>query len=856
MNSEEALGVVGTLIDQGKVVRVSAPERVSKGIVFRTASGRHFAVELNTGAACDPARQTKVVFEKMPGSLALDWPTAAAMKDVLLSDDQFQRTLYQLRGANLEAGKQMAVRVASEAALEQLIGWYADAVLTETPMPVPERAAVEAAMARYDELGQAGVAAAYPGLNGPVDSWVRPSRQRAHDRYPSKVIAVFALGTPSIEDGWATPGAAASLLHNRGYIIVDEAGRPAPVPSSEYPYLITGANRIRACALTNYIAPARDCGDANVEIVVGKLHNEMGLFQSWANVYQSLGGKLFIDYASVAAPDRHGPVNSPTATFTYHLQNATTTMSLPVPVTTNLILYGPPGTGKTYESAAAAVRLCLGDEAAQPLLAQDRRGDLMETYHKLAEAGRIEFITFHQSYSYEDFVEGLRPTTNAVESADDGDLADGDDDGVEAAPATGGFRLCSRDGVFKRICERARLDLGGARDGQQLDRERSIFKIALGRRRIEEDRVAAGLNGNVVHLGWGGDIDWSNERFEDFEEVRREWHEKKNPKASGKDPNIEMTYAFRSDLKIGDYVVVSDGRDTFRAFGKVTGDYYFDSEAPFHPHRRRIEWIWQDEEGVTRNTFYPNYFRRQSVYRLNPAKVDWDALEAIVLRKDTPQVGVGARPYVLVIDEINRANISKVFGELITLLEPDKRLGQVNELRVKLPYSDGPAFGVPPNLHIIGTMNTADRSIALLDTALRRRFAFRELMPKPALLKTVDDIDLGAVLATINERIEYLFDREHQIGHAYFINCKTREDVDEVMRDKVIPLLAEYFYEDWSKVAAVLGDADEGLSDREGGFLDRKKLMAPKGMGDGVDGQVRFRWSVRSRFDFVRLVKG
>jgi 5-methylcytosine-specific restriction protein B len=205
-----------------------------------------------------------------------------------------------------------------------------------------------------------------------------------------------------------------------------------------------------------------------------------------------------------------------------------------------------------------------------------------------------------------------------------------------------------------------------------------------------------------------------------------------------------------------------------------------------------------------------------------------------------------AQQFVLIIDEINRANISKVFGELITLLEPDKRLGQGNALTVRLPYSKR-EFGVPSNLHVIGTMNTADRSIAQIDTALRRRFKFEEIAPDPSLLTTADGISLRQVLTVINQRIEYLIDRDHRIGHAFFMGDggKDRRAIDGTMRDKVIPLLQEYFFEDWSRIASVVGD----------GFLEKTTLKAPPGiMGDPRDS-----WSVRGVFltdAYDRLLKG
>ncbi len=262
-------------------------------------------------------------------------------------------------------------------------------------------------------------------------------------------------------------------------------------------------------------------------------------------------------------------------------------------------------------------------------------------------------------------------------------------------------------------------------------------------------------------------------------------------------------------MQIGDIVMSCYSSKTIDAIGVITGEPEWHDEYQHYKRLRKVKWLVKgiNEDIVDLNA--GKTMTLSSVYKLSVSVSD--ALQ--ILRKVKPTLftqNVKIPNRVFIIDEINRGNISKIFGELITLLEPSKRIGAKEQLRARLPYSEKD-FGVPDNVYLIGTMNTADRSIALIDTALRRRFSFVEMQPDSATLKDVlvDGIDISEMLNTINKRITVLLDREHTIGHSYLLPLKsdpTLEHLAVIFENTIVPLLQEYFYDDYEKIQLVLGD--------------------------------------------------
>ncbi|WP_066404520.1 McrB family protein [Aliarcobacter cryaerophilus] len=438
----------------------------------------------------------------------------------------------------------------------------------------------------------------------------------------------------------------------------------------------------------------------------------------------------------------------------------------------NQILYGSPGTGKTFNTINKALEIIFQDslikedyengkvkeeklvelsqnelsEEEKKDIANDSRNLLKACFEKYKNKGQIEFVTFHQSYGYEEFVEGIK----AISPDDERNPTDNLIYKVEA-------------GIFKYLTQKAKINYLNNKnievekidyDEEQLLNDYVSFVANQIKEKQEVELRDTALLAKVNRL--------KNGDFKSFT-------------LGG---SVKSGQNLTKDIIIRDYKKFRDGEI------KTYKDVKPSRETDRISHGNALYYFALYEKILT--------FENQN--------------------KDNYEIKIQKEPlknYILIIDEINRGNISKIFGELITLIEDSKRLDKPEQIEITLPYS-GQKFGVPQNLYIIGTMNTADRSIAPIDTALRRRFVFEEMAPDSSLLskeRTPDiynGVNLQSLLEAINTRIEYLYDRDHTIGHAYLIDVKTLDDLKFAFKNKIIPLLAEYFYEDWENIDLVL----------------------------------------------------
>ena len=469
----------------------------------------------------------------------------------------------------------------------------------------------------------------------------------------------------------------------------------------------------------------------------------------------------------------------------------------------NVILYGPPGTGKTYNTVIYAVAIIEGksiESVRQEAITDAGAGYQLvkKRYEEYKANGQIAFTTFHQSYGYEDFIEGIRPN---MSEEDESDL----EYKVEA-------------GIFKKFCEIAKRPSKNDDDDYGLNKSPAVWKVSLGHTYENPTRTEC-LENNHIRIGW----DKYGENL----------------------PEGEYTYggkavlnSFYNKMRIGDIVLSCYSASTIDAIGVVTGECEWHDEFPVHKRVRAVKWLIK---GINENIVELNNDTTMTLSAIYKMKISASAVLDIVKRyqgeKEIDNSKQSKEKFVFIIDEINRGNISKIFGELITLIEETKRHGAVEVMEAILPYSRE-KFSVPDNVYILGTMNTADRSIALMDTALRRRFLFEEMMPESDVLRMIgadivtageQRLDVATMLDIINKRIEYLYDREHTIGHAFFTRLKNSPTIDtlaSIFKKSVIPLLQEYFYEDYSKIQLVLGDNAKIGDAKEYQFIRDDRLEA------------------------------
>lgn len=436
----------------------------------------------------------------------------------------------------------------------------------------------------------------------------------------------------------------------------------------------------------------------------------------------------------------------------------------------NVVLYGAPGTGKTYDVPELAVRLC--DPAF--MAAEPSREEIVSRYNQLKTEKRIAFTTFHQSLDYEDWIEGLRPVVN------------------ENNQVT--YEIES--GIFKKLCEEAERPV--VKDKQVGIADNAVvWKVSLagtGDNPVRSDC----MKNSYIRIGWDGygpvisdETDWSVYNGE------------------GK----QILDAYINKMKIGDIVMSCYSSQTIDAIGVVVGDYEFEDKFPNYKRVRRVNWLVKN---INENIVEMNDGKTMTlgtVYRLN--SITLDNVKSILEKYDTsPKMEENDKAYVMVIDELNRGNVSKVFGELITLLEADKRKGRINAESVVLPYSKK-AFHIPNNVYLIATMNTADRSLGSLDYAIRRRFAFiaekpfglevegfnEELFEKVSSLfvKNFDEYKESGWDPTMKLEPADTLSEEYKpedvwIGHSYFLmqDEEGEDNTSNRLLYEIIPLLEEY----------------------------------------------------------------
>jgi hypothetical protein len=466
----------------------------------------------------------------------------------------------------------------------------------------------------------------------------------------------------------------------------------------------------------------------------------------------------------------------------------------------NQILYGPPGTGKTYHTINHAIAIIEGKDIEA--VKRENRNDILNRFEVYKQNGLIAFVTFHQSFSYEDFVEGIKPQT--VGEEDNRSVVYEIQDGIFKTIANNAINVSK----FVHSTERNNLFIS-SETLNKID----YFKMSLGKSNDADDDPIYDYckENNVIALGWGDDIDFTN--VQTAEELKQLFIEKG---FNSTDYSLIALKCLKFWMKKNDIVFISNGNSRVRAIGQIVGDYYFDADTEIrYKHFRPVKWLSTDLD-IPVEMVYEKRFSQQSIYQMYNSKIKQDFFQQD--SQENPKHT--SDNYVMIIDEINRGNVSQIFGELITLLEEDKRSGVENgmPLSLTLPYSKKP-FSVPNNLYIIGTMNTADRSVEALDTALRRRFSFEEMPPCYDLEELEYEITSGItanqLLKTINNRIEKLLDKDHLIGHSFLIKKVDEDALEKVMETfykNIIPLLQEYFFGDYGKIGLILGN----------GFVNKK----------------------------------